>query len=60
MIYMHFEEAIPQSSHWAEDMSGKKRRFRKDATMLQPATGSIACSVCNAAYESETRLRSIR
>lgn len=25
--------------------------------MLQPATGSIACSVCNASYESESRLR---
>lgn len=25
--------------------------------MLQPATGSITCSVCNASYESETKLR---
>jgi hypothetical protein len=25
--------------------------------MLQPATGFITCSVCNAAYESPTKLR---
>ena len=25
--------------------------------MLQPATGLITCSVCNASYESETKLR---
>ena len=25
--------------------------------MLQPATGSIVCSVCNASYESGTKLR---
>jgi hypothetical protein len=25
--------------------------------MLQPATGSIICSECNASYESETKLR---
>jgi hypothetical protein len=25
--------------------------------MLQPATGFITCSVCNAAYESSTKLR---
>ena len=41
----------------AEKMSGKKRRFRKDATMLQPATGSNTCILCNASYESVTKLR---
>jgi hypothetical protein len=25
--------------------------------MLQPATGSITCSECNASYESESKLR---
>jgi hypothetical protein len=25
--------------------------------MLQPVTGYIRCSVCNASYESETKLR---
>jgi hypothetical protein len=25
--------------------------------MLQPTTGSVTCSECNAAYESETKLR---
>ncbi len=46
-----------QSYLWVEDMSGKERRLRKDANMLQSATGSIICSVCNASYGSETKLR---
>lgn len=25
--------------------------------MLQPATGTITCSACNASYDSETKLR---
>jgi hypothetical protein len=25
--------------------------------MLQPATGSMTCSVCNASYESDAKLR---
>jgi hypothetical protein len=41
----------------AEGMSGKKPRFRKDAIMLQPVTGSATCSECNASYESGTKLR---
>ena len=41
----------------AEVISGKKQRWRKDATMLQPANGSITCSACNASYESDTKLR---
>jgi hypothetical protein len=40
-----------------KDMSGNKGRFRKGATMLQPATSSITCSICSASYESETKLR---
>jgi hypothetical protein len=28
--------------------------------MLQPATGWITCSVCNASYESETKLRDLQ
>jgi hypothetical protein len=28
--------------------------------MLQPATGLITCSVCNASYESESKLREHR
>jgi hypothetical protein len=41
----------------AEGMSGKKPRFRKDAIMLQPATGWVTCGEYNASYESETKLR---
>jgi hypothetical protein len=41
----------------AKELSGKRLKFRKDATMLQSATGSITCSQCNASYESETKLR---
>ena len=32
------------------------KRFRKDGTVL-PAPGSLTCSVCNASYESITKLR---
>jgi hypothetical protein len=54
---MHFEEANYQSYLWADDMSGMSQRFRKDAIMLQPATGWVTCRECNASYESETKLR---
>jgi hypothetical protein len=54
---MFFEEGILQSSQCAVNILGKMRIFRKGATMLQPATGSMTCSVCNASYESDTKLR---
>jgi hypothetical protein len=41
----------------AEDISGKKRIFRKDATMLYPMIGASICSLCNGTYESDTKLR---
>jgi len=34
----------------------QKRKFRKDVTVL-PVPGSIICSVCNASYDSQTKLR---
>jgi hypothetical protein len=34
-----------------------KQEIRKGAIMLQPAMGSITCRICNASYESETKLR---
>jgi hypothetical protein len=41
----------------AEDKSGRKRIFRKDATMLYPMIGARTCSLCNRTYESDARLR---
>jgi hypothetical protein len=41
----------------AEDISDKKRIFRKDATMVDPMIGTRTCSLCNATYESDTKLR---
>ena len=41
----------------AEDISGKKRAFRKDVTMRHPVMGSSTCSLCNASYESYAKLR---
>ena len=54
---MHREGQFVSLLTVAEEMLGKKRSFRKDATMLQPATGWNTCSVCNASYESATKLR---
>jgi hypothetical protein len=42
-------------NHGASTIRGVKR-FRKDVTVL-PAPGSLTCSVCNASYESITKLR---
>jgi hypothetical protein len=41
----------------AEGIAGKKRIFRKDATMLDPMIGTSTCSLCNATLESDTKLR---
>lgn len=49
----HFLSQLPV----AEDVSRKKRIFRKDATMLDPMIGTSTCSLCNATLESDTKLR---
>jgi hypothetical protein len=54
---MQFKGAIPQSAPGADDISGKKRIFRKDVTMLDPMIGTRTCSLCNGMYESDTKLR---
>ena len=41
----------------AWDISGKKRKFRKDATVLEPMIGTSTCSLCNGTYASDTELR---
>ena len=41
----------------AEDKSGRKRIFGKDATMLDPMIGTSTCSLCNATCESDAKLR---
>ena len=41
----------------AEDLSGRKRSFRKDLIMREPVIGSSTCSLCNASYASDTKLR---
>jgi hypothetical protein len=40
-----------------ENISGKKRIFGKDASMLDPMIGTSKCSLCNATLESDTKLR---
>ena len=54
---MQFKGAIPQSASGADDISGKKRIFRKDVTMLDPMIGTRACGLCNGTHESDTKLR---
>jgi hypothetical protein len=39
-----------------EDIGGEKRKSRRDTNMLL-GPGSVICTVCNASYESETKLR---
>ena len=41
----------------AKDISGEGRIFGKDAAMLDPMIGTSTCSLCNAIYESDTKLR---
>jgi hypothetical protein len=41
----------------AEDISGKKRIFGKDATMLDRMIGTSTCGLCNATLESDDKLR---
>lgn len=55
---MQFNGAIPQSALLlAEDISGKKRIFRKDTTLLDLVISTSTCNLCNGRYESDTRLR---
>ena len=44
----------------AEDISGKKRIFGKDAAMLDPMIGTSTCSLCNATLESDAKLRELQ
>jgi hypothetical protein len=53
---LQFKGVIPRSAHPAEDISAKGRIFGKDATMLDPMIGTSTCSLCNATYESDTKL----
>ena len=41
----------------AEDKSGRKCIFRKDAALLDPMIGTSTCSLCIATLESDTKLR---
>ena len=39
-----------------QDISGLRRMWRKDLTMLDPMIGTRTCSLCKGTYESDIKL----